>query len=380
MSAKKVIHIKAAPAQASLSPAQKKFNSLIKKIDAQKQLLAEWQEMFERCQRDAVEKLAPLKQSMKEQQTAMVQLLDRQFTSNKFTQIQQEKLTHIIVELCEELLCSDDNAELKTMYNKYTQSNYDTEAEEEQDVATEFMKSMFEKEFGIVLDDDDIDLQNPQATAERLTAKVKQLEAEAEAAAAARPQRKKSAKQLAKEAREAEEAANVSKSIQAVYRQLTAALHPDREQDPVERERKTELMQQVTVAYSNKDLLKLLELQLAVEQIDQSKLSSLSAERLKHYNKILSDQLAELQDEVMLKEEQIRMMLQLSPFEPLSPNRLVTLLKHDIQAMQAALKGIQNDLQVFQDVKNLKAWLKNFRLPQPESGFDPFFDEFPPFR
>lgn len=380
MSAKKVIHIKAAPAQAALSPAQKKFNSLIKKIDAQKQLLAEWQEMFERCQRDAVEKLAPLKQSMKEQQTAMVQLLDRQFTSNKFTQIQQEKLTHIIVELCEELLCSDDNAELKTMYNKYTQSNYDTEAEEEQDVATEFMKSMFEKEFGIVLDDDDIDLQNPQATAERLTAKVKQLEAEAEAAAAARPQRKKSAKQLAKEAREAEEAANVSKSIQAVYRQLTAALHPDREQDPVERERKTELMQQVTVAYSNKDLLKLLELQLAVEQIDQSKLSSLSAERLKHYNKILSDQLAELQDEVMLKEEQIRMMLQLSPFEPLSPNRLVTLLKHDIQAMQAALKGIQNDLQVFQDVKNLKAWLKNFRLPQPESGFDPFFDEFPPFR
>lgn len=380
MSAKKVIHIKAAPAQAALSPAQKKFNSLIKKIDAQKQLLAEWQEMFERCQRDAVEKLAPLKQSMKEQQTAMVQLLDRQFTSNKFTQIQQEKLTHIIVELCEELLCSDDNAELKAMYNKYTQSDYDTEAEEEQDVTTEFMKSMFEKEFGIVLDDDDIDLENPQATAERLTAKVKQLEAEAEAAAAARPQRKKSAKQLAKEAREAEEAANVSKSIQAVYRQLTAALHPDREQDPIERERKTELMQQVTVAYSNKDLLKLLELQLAVEQIDQSKLSSLSAERLKHYNKILSDQLAELQDEVLFKENEIRMMLQLSPFEPLSPNRLVTLLKHDIQAMQAALKGIQNDLQVFQDVKNLKAWLKNFRLPQPESGFDPFFDEFPPFR
>jgi hypothetical protein len=48
--------------------------------------------------------------------------------------------------------------------------------------------------------------------------------------------------------------------------------------------------------------------------------------------------------------------------------------------MQAALKGIQNDLQVFQDVKNLKAWLKNFRLPEPEFEFDPFLDEFPPFR
>ncbi len=380
MSAKKIVHIKIAPAQAVLSPAQKKFNNLIKKIDAQKQLLAEWQEMFERCRRDAIEKLAPLKQSMKEQQTAMVQLLDQQFTSNKFTKIQQEKLTYLIVELCEELLCGDDNAELKAMYNQYTESDYDSEAAKEQGVANEFMKSMFEKEFGVDLDDDDIDLQNPQTTAERLAAKVKQLEAEAEAAAAARPQRKKSAKQLAKEAREAEEAANVSKSIQAVYRQLTGALHPDREQNPVERERKTELMQQVTVAYSNKDLLKLLELQLAVEQIDQNKLGSLSTERLKHYNKILSDQLAELQDEVMLKEEQIRMMLQLSPFEPLSPSRLVTLLKHDIQAMQAELKCIQNNLQVFQDVRNLKVWLKNFHLPEPEFEFDPLLNRFPLFR
>lgn len=127
--------------------------------------------MFERCRRDAIEKLAPLKQSMKEQQTAMVQLLDQQFTSNKFTKIQQEKLTYLIVELCEELLCGDDNAELKAMYNQYTESDYDNEAAKEQGVANEFMKSMFEKEFGVDLDDDDIDLQNPQTTAERLAAK-----------------------------------------------------------------------------------------------------------------------------------------------------------------------------------------------------------------
>ena len=380
MPTKKVVHIKTAPAQAVLSPAQKKFNTLIKKIDAQKQLLAEWQETFERCRTDAVDKLEPLKQSMREQQTAMAHLLDQQFTANKFTKTQQEKLTHLIVELCEELLRSGDNDELKAMYNKYTASDYDTEAEEEQMMANEFMKSMLENEFGVTLDDDDFDLTNPQATAERLAEKVKQREAEAEAAAAAHPQRKKSAKQLAKEAKDAEEAANVSKSIQAVYRQLTSALHPDREQDPVERERKTELMQQVTVAYGNKDLLKLLELQLAVEQIDQSKLSSLSAERLKHYNKVLSDQLAELQEEVMLKEDQIRMMVQIPPFEPLSPKRLAMLLKQDIQTMQAEIKRIQQDLRQFKDVKNLKAWLKSFQLPEPDFGFDPFFDGFPPFR
>ena len=95
MPTKKVVHIKTAPAQAVLSPAQKKFNTLIKKIDAQKQLLAEWQETFERCRTDAVGKLEPLKQSMREQQTAMAHLLDQQFTANKFTKTQQEKLTHL---------------------------------------------------------------------------------------------------------------------------------------------------------------------------------------------------------------------------------------------------------------------------------------------
>lgn len=376
MPTKKVVHIKTAPEQAVLSPAQKKFNTLIKKIDTQKQLLAEWQQTFERCRHDALDKLDPLKQTMSEHQTAMVHLLDQQFTGNKFTKTQQEKLIHLIVELCEELLRDADNAELKAIYNKYTESDYDTEAEEEQAMANEFMKSMIESEFGVELDPDEFDPNNPQATAERLFEKVKQREAEA--AAADSPQRKKSAKQLAKEAKDAEEAANVSKSIQAVYRQLTSALHPDREQDPSERERKTELMQQVTVAYASKDLLKLLELQLAVEQIDQSKLSSLSAERLKHYNKVLSDQLAELQEEVMLKEDQIRMMLHIPPFEPLSPKRLVMMVKQDMQTMQSEIKRIQQDLRLFTDVKYLKAWLKNVRLPEPE--FDPFFDGFPPFR
>jgi hypothetical protein len=245
-------------------------------------------------------------------------------------------------------------------------------------MAANFLKQMMEQELGITIEDGEFDPNDPEASAERLFAKFKHQQEQAEAETAARPQRKKTAKQLAQEATAAEEAANVSKSIQAVYRQLTSALHPDREQDPVERERKTELMQQVTVAYGNKDLLKLLELQLAVEQIDQHKLSSLSAERLKHYNKILNDQLRELQEEVFLKEEQIRMMLHLAPFEPLSPKRLVMMIKEDVRTMQAGITRIQHDLQAFRDVKQLKAWLKRYHIPEPD--FAPFFADFPPFR
>ncbi len=47
-----------------------------------------------------------------------------------------------------------------------------------------------------------------------------------------------------------------------------AVLHPDREPDEAERVRKTELMQRVNEAYSKKDLLQLVALQLEIEQID----------------------------------------------------------------------------------------------------------------
>lgn len=374
-----VVHIKTSNTQAPLSPAQKKFNSLIKKIDSQKKLLAEWQEAFAMARQEAVEKLEPLRKTMHGCQTDMANLLDQQFTSHKFTRNQQEKLSFLISDLCEELLRSGDDDNLKTLYNKYSGGDYDTEAQEEEEMAADLFKSVMEQQFGVSLDDDDFDLSNPEATAERLFNKFKQNQEQAQTEEeAAHPRKhKKSAKQQAKETREAEEAANVSKSIQAVYRQLTSALHPDREQDPVERERKTELMQQVTVAYGKRDLLKLLELQLAVEQIDQNKLGNIATDRLKHYNKILSDQLREIQDEVLFKEDGIRHILNIPPFEKLSPKKLGALLKQDIRTLQDDITCIQHDMRLFRDVKQLKAWINRYRIPEPR--FDPFMAGFPPF-
>ena len=88
-----------------------------------------------------------------------------------------------------------------------------------------------------------------------------------------------------------------SKSVQEVYRKLVAVLHPDREPDARERERKTELMQRVNRAYGKKDLLQLLELPLGNERIDPAHLSNIADSRLKYFNKILKEQLAELEQE-----------------------------------------------------------------------------------
>ncbi len=364
----KIVHLEQCQPPPRLSPAQKKFNGLIQKIDAQKKLLLTWQETLSQCQQEVGGKLAPLRETYAGHQAEMVALLDSLSTSHKFTRNQQEKIADLITHMCEELINQHGRDDLKPLYNRYSGYDFDEAAQESNEFAGEFLKSLFEKEFGVKLDDDEFDFNDPEGTSARLQEKVREQQQQEEAS---RSRRKKTAKQLAKEAREQEEAASASKSIQAVYRQLVTALHPDREPDPAERERKTELMKKVTVAYGNRDLLQLLELQLSTEQIDQGKINNIAEDRLKHYNKILQCQLEELLDEVMGTEMTIREMAGVAPYEALSPKRLRTLLDQDIRLLRDEISRIQHDLRQFRDVKQFKAWLKGYQFFEPD--FDPFF-------
>src|SRR5690349_234103 len=81
------------------------------------------------------------------------------------------------------------------------------------------------------------------------------------------------------------------KFLREIYRKLASAVHPDREADAERRAEKNELMQKINRAYATNDLLTLLEAQLRLEQIDPEHVTKLSGERLKHYNKLLSEQL-----------------------------------------------------------------------------------------
>lgn len=358
-----VVHIKSSLTQATLSPAQKKFNSLIKSINKQRKLLLEWQEAMAQCQQQAIEKREPLRKTLGEQQAALVTLLDKQFESHKFTKNQQDKLRHLILELSDVLIVEHQRDDLKPLFDKYSAESFDQLDQASDGMALDMLKEVLEQQFGMQVDESDLDINDIQATLDRLHT---QFEQQVEQRQAKRPQPKKSAKQLAKAAQEAEAVENVSKSIQAVFRQLSSALHPDRELDPVERERKTELMQQVTVAYSKKDLLKLLELQLVVEQIDQIQLSHIADSRLKHYNQVLSSQLDELKVELAQQEMLGRQMVSAPSFMPIVPKHLMMTLKQDMQGLRETILNIQHDIRQLEDVKQLKMWLKHYQMDDPD--------------
>ncbi len=261
----------------------------------------------------------------------------------------------------------DEDTSLKAIYNKYSGTNFDREAA----LQAAEMKSMLEAALGVDLGDD-ADLHSREALLQRARAHIEQQAAKKAAVASKREARRaardKSAKQLAAEAREQEEQAQISLSIREVYRKLASALHPDRETDPQERDRKTRLMQRVNEAYDKNNLLQLLELQLELDHIDQRSINHISEARLTHYNQILKDQVRELDRQIHRVEMTFRHTYGYQRAGALSPDAVLRHLATNIDALHRQIRNIEQDLAAFDDIKHLRRMLKSSALVRAESA------------
>lgn len=367
----KIVKITQKPSATSLSKAQKLFNKLIKKIDMQRQQLRAWQTSAPLYHQKHASEYVPLLKTYNQHRTQLVYLFDRVYHDKIFNVTDQKKLSDLITNIAGELLADKDAPQqLKVIFNEYHETDFDTQGEE----VKADLKAMMEEMFGMEIDGE-IDPNDPEAILRLMTDKAQEMHERAATAQQEGSKRKKSAKTLAKEARLAEEEKNISQSIREVYRKLASALHPDREQDAAEHARKTNLMKRVNVAYGNKDLLQLLELQMEVEQIDQAMINTIGEDRLKHYNQILTEQAGELELEIEQNDLAFRLRFQIDPDAILAPDFLIPKLEHDIALLQQDIIGIAQDLQDFEQLKKIKAWLKTYR-PSPLSmhGGDAFDD------
>ena len=365
----KAVAIRTGDDKPHLSKAQKAFNLLIRQIETERARLGAWEAAIASYQLKYSSEMLPLIEASEEVQVRMVHCLDRASDRQGLTKSERRMLRQVIAELAGSLLAGRNDPELKAIYNKHSRSDYD--ADQAADNAE--VKFMLEDILGIELGDD-VDISSPEEVLRRAEAQMKEQQARDEADreewAERQARRKKSAKQLAKEVRQQAEEQQVSQSIREVYRKLASALHPDREPDPVERKRKTALMQRANHAYQKNNLLQLLELQLEMEHIDQSALNNISEERLKHYNKILKEQLAELKQEIFDVEAGFRAQFGMSPYANLAPGAIIRGLAKDIAEIQRAIRDLKKDLLAFEDLRQLKAWLKDMRRQTRIDDFD----------
>jgi hypothetical protein len=107
--------------------------------------------------------------------------------------------------------------------------------------------------------------------------------------------------------------------------------------------------------------LKLLELQLAIEQIDARSIANLSEERLKHFNKILREQLSELAQEILAVQMPLREQLNMSPTQPITMKSVMPRLMQDIAHLKSQIRRIENEIQMPKNPVAFKLWIKGYR-------------------
>jgi hypothetical protein len=228
------------------------------------------------------------------------------------------------------------------------------------------MKEAVEVMFGVDLGDINTnDLNSPEEIFARVQAEIEREQQRRIDEQAQHASRRKTAKQTEKQRATEEklkaESDETNLSLREVYRKLVSALHPDREPDASEAKRKTDLMQRVNQAYEKKDLLKLLELQLAIEQIDARSIANLSEDRLKHFNKILREQLSELAQEILAVQMPIREQLDMSPTQPIAMKSVMPRLMQDIAHLKGQIRRIENELDMPKNPFMFKQWIKDYR-------------------
>jgi len=338
------------------SPEQKKFQKLIARIDAVRRELAQWREFVPVYERRCVEEWEPLRLKLRQERIALVRVLDRAMDGRELTRKQRAKVEDILLGQLSLLLESGDEPELVCLHDKYSETSYeDVQAAEEAFLdGIEGDASAF---FDSLEAQDDEDDDGPHDRAER---------PDAEDTQDARRHRRADPGETARDALQEQATRGASAAMRAVYRKLASELHPDRELDPDARVRKTALMQRANQAYEAGDLLGLLELQLEVAQLDAGALTGLARSRLMHYNVVLAEQLARLEEEL------VEVTLPFARLQPgavprnFSPATVSRAFDADLKEMKAILRVLKQDVVRFRDVNYLKASIRYYRVERPD--------------
>lgn len=358
------------------------FNGLIKNIETKRVQLKKWQDAVQAFEQVRVDEYMPLLARLNRSQSEFVRRLDQVHADKIFTKKEREKLRDLICNMSEKLvtLGNDDDLSMKEIFNRHSEIDYDAIILARHRKMQETVERRLDIDLG-----DDVDFSTPEAfmaqVDEKITARLNAAREEAGMPPESDSERERAMKGTASarashmESRDAQKAMEVSHSIREVYRKLASALHPDRETDPAEHERKTSLMKRVNVAYDKRDLLALLTLQLEIEQIDQHAIDALPMARLRHYNEVLREQSLELGAEIEDMEHGFRAQFGIPPFVPLTAHGILPLLRRDMKELRAAEKASARDLVEFRDLNYIKAWLKLYRIapPAPDDDDDPFF-------
>lgn len=287
----KPVHIKSG--EQPLSKEQVAFNRLVKRIKKlQKQILDETNKL-EQLNSLYNKEVFPNVLELGKLKIQICHLLHKKRIDIKLSAAQNQKLDDILLDFLDDAFSVIEPDEAtKVLYSKYSGSSYEEELSGQELAVKEEFTDMFYDQFGIRLDPSLL-TENPDI--EKIEAELKKHWEEKEKR---KKSKTKSKKQQEKEKLEQQKEALKNKSIRSIYVALAKVLHPDMEQDDTLKIEKEEMMKKVTVAYENRDMMQLLQLEMQWLNKHDESLNNLEASTLNAYIHLLKDQVKELEAEL----------------------------------------------------------------------------------
>lgn len=396
------------------SPEHKRFKTLLAKIKVARRRLQSWQLQLPLFAQGYQERATPLLQRMQQLKRAWVFELASLHDSRPLSAKDKNTLAEVICDIAGEILEAEDelakmppapastdhitaeesarsNAALKALYNRFAKTDFDSDTLDELNDMKRFMETVGGLDLG------DQPVESVEELMRRAHEEMQRRTpaggsgtfgeglfgeglfgedpfgpTNARAARKGSGRSKAQAKISAAQRRAEEDAKKVSQTVREVYRKLAAALHPDRSEpgaSALQLKERTDLMAQANTAYEAGDLLALLNLQLQIEQVDAAHVAEVTAVQVKHFNKVLAEQLRELQAESEQRENAFCASYGIMVHTTLHPEKLGELLNDVVRDLGYSVLGLQHQRQLVQaSVTHLKRWLKDERRERKEDA------------
>ena len=371
-----------ASADKSLSKEQKRFNQLVRRIKQVRGELTKGRHAEDVLRTIHLPVVLAAEKASITAHRALILALHESPWRDRLGKKMKKDLAEVMVSELHDLLSTSlyaEDAQLKELYQHYEpdHTSFDevrAEDEEwEKSMAAEAMKNMF----GLDVSPDDLD--NPEKMQQHAASFMNDVRSFEQQRQNAGKQKKKTAKQIARESeaenRRQEAESALKKTTRQIYIDLVKHFHPDREPDEALRQEKTETMKQITAAYEAGDQLRLLELQMTLLSDRENAFADFDEGFLKHFNNSLQHQLRELEMELHFQQSG-------SPENPLmhlfhpNPDIMQRQVKHHVTEMK---KRTRQDgdwtSRITTSETDYRDLIRQFVAAM---GEDDFFDEFGP--
>ena len=347
----------------TLSKEQKRFNTLVKKIETLRHEIEQTRELDLELRRIGEARVTPAERAAMAACREWVMVLSNSPFRHRLNKKLSEKFASMLREEISQLLDTSfyaDDAELQALYAQYEdrgRSYEDIREEMEQkmkNMAAQMMNDLYD------MDIEADDLNNPESMQEKIRAKQAEFEA---------AERMRTEKRTKKGKTESQQAAenSVKKTAKQIYINLIRHFHPDKEPDEQRRLEKTEVMKQITAAYEADDHLRLLELQMALLQDANNVFAEFDNPQLKYFNQNLQQQVAELEQELYLASPEGNGNLYAMLYAPKRQWMLANIEQH-IRYQKETVKNIQRNIKAVQMETLFREFVQSY---EPEDDFFP---------